>query len=315
MKGGKGARWTDEELIDKFTSKLKSELHRLKKDDKPFFLYYPATHPHVGSRRVKGQAHWPHERFKKTSQAGPYGDTIHELDWSVGEILKTLEELNIADNTLIIFSSDNGSSQRNFKGHKANSILRGGKGDLTEGGHRVPFVVRWPDKIKAGTKSKEIISLTDMMATFAAIIDKDLPKGVAPDSFNVFPALLGKTLPPDRLVVLSSGGTGDLAIRSGKWKLMLGHGNCGYKEFFGRSKPKPTDPPAQLFDLDNDLSEKTNLYMKNPEVVYHLLLELKKIVADENYNPSSLSKASEETPSIDDLNKMVKAFITNNRSR
>ena len=299
MEGGVGARWTDEELIDKFADKLVSELERLAEKQKPFFLYYPPSHPHIGSRAVKGNAHWPNARFKGTSQAGNYGDVVQELDWSVGVILDTLERLGLTGNTLVIFTSDNGGYTRNFNGHQPNGpILRGGKGDLVEGGIRVPFLAKWPGKIKPGTRSKEIVSTTDMLATVAAIIGKDLPQGAGPDSYNVLPALLGDELPhPDRPVVLSSGGTGAISIRSGKWKLIDGQGNCGYGEFRRKQpwpKPKAGDPPAQLYNMEEDLGEANNLYFKHPEIVHRLKATLEKIKANEDYNPTELENPKEE---------------------
>ncbi len=160
-------------------------------------------------------------------------------------------------------------------------ILRGGKGDLVEGGTRVPFVAKWPGKIPAGTVSKEIVSTTDMMATFAAIVDKELPEGAGPDSYNVLPAFLGEALPdPERPIVFVSGGTGALSLRSGKWKLIEGQGNRGYGEFRSK-KPvppaKPGDPPNQLYNLDEDLGEANNLYAKRPEIARRLEKALKTI--------------------------------------
>lgn len=282
MEGGEGARWMDEELIDKFADKLVSELERLAKNDRPFFLCYTPTHPHIGSRNVNGQQHWPHKRFAGTSGAGPFGDTIHELDWSVGRILESLERLGIADNTLVMFTSDNGGYPRKFNGHyPMGPVLRGGKGDLVEGGHRVPFVAKWPGRIPAGTVSREIVSTTDMLATFAAITGKKLPDGAGPDSYNVLPALLGGKLPDsDRPVVFTSGGTGALAIRMGKWKLIEGQGNRGYGEF-QRKKPWPTPepgaPPDQLYNLEEDLGEKNNLHDEYPEVVTRMKRKLEEI--------------------------------------
>ena len=274
MAGAEGARWRDEELIDQFVAKLVSQLESLAKQE-PFFLLYTPTHPHIGSQNVNGQAHWPNERFQGTSEAGPFGDVIHELDWSVGEVLDTLDRLELAEDTLVIFTSDNGGYTRDFNGHWPNGpILRGGKGDLVEGGHRVPFLARWPGKIRPGTRSTETISLTDMMATFAAIVGKQLPPGSGPDSFNVLPALLGKELPdPDRPLVMLSGGIGALSIRAGKWKLIDGQGNCGYAHFRAGKpvpEPRPGDPPAQLYDLDEDVGERNNLYDQHPEIVRRL---------------------------------------------
>ena len=282
MEGGEGARWKDEELIDKFADKLRWQLDKFAKQKQPFFLCYTPSHPHIGSRRVKNQAHWPHKRFAGTSQAGPFGDTIHELDWSVGEILKSLDRLGLVDNTLVIFTSDNGGYPRKFNGHyPPGPILRGGKGDLVEGGTRVPFVARWPGRIPAGIVSKEIVSTTDMMATFAAAIDKALPQGAGPDSYNVLPALLGKQLPdPDRPIVFVSGGTGALSLRSGKWKLIEGQGNRGYGEMRRKSPwpaAKPGDPPDQLYNLDKDLGEANNLYHQHPEIVARLKRQLEVI--------------------------------------
>ncbi|MCP4855780.1 MAG: arylsulfatase [Fuerstiella sp.] len=346
MEGGEGARWRDEELIDKFADKLVSQLERLAgeqkersgtrqefrhqndsspkalaasaTDQKPFFLYYTPTQPHIGSRVVKRNSHWPNERFQGTSEAGNYGDVVQELDWSVGEILDTLDRLGIAENTLVIFASDNGGYTRNFNGHQPNGhILRGGKGDLVEGGHRVPFLAKWPGKIKPGTRSKETISTTDMLATVAAIIGKDLPAGAGPDSYNVLPALLGKTLPhPERPVVLSSGGTGTISIRAGKWKLIDGQGNCGYGEFRNKQPwpvPKPGAPPAQLYNLDEDLGEANNLYTQHPGIVHRLKVGLEKIKADENYNPTALEQPKEKL-SIEQLNALFPKPQANLRS-
>ncbi|MFT5490054.1 MAG: hypothetical protein ACI8V5_000396 [Limisphaerales bacterium] len=218
---------------------------------------------------------------------------------TAGVILESLERLDIDDNTLVIFTSDNGGCPRQFNGHyPMGPILRGGKGDLVEGGTRVPFVARWPGKIKPGTVSKEIVSTTDMMATFAAITGKELPKGAGPDSYNVLSAFQGKALPdPNRPIVFVSGGTGALSIRAGKWKLIEGQGNRGYGEFRRKQPwpvPKPGAPPAQLYNLEEDLGEANNLYNQHPEIVHHLKAGLEKIKAEENYNPTALEQPKEK---------------------
>jgi arylsulfatase A len=288
MEGGEGARWKDEELVDKFTSKMIFQLEGFAKENastgsanspqrKPFFLYYAPHQPHI--------PHRPNARFKRTSQVGDYGDVIQELDWSVGEVLKALERLGFSENTLVIFSSDNGAGQygRPRQGHYPCGPLRGGKGDVTEGGFRVPLLARWPGIIKPGTRSAETISLTDMMATIAALTGQQLPEGAGPDSYNVLPALLGKKLPdPDRPIIMVSGGTGAFSIRSGKWKLIDGQGDCGYGEFGAGHpvpEPKPGDPPMQLYNLEEDLGENNNLYNQHPEIVQRLKQTLKEIKA------------------------------------
>jgi arylsulfatase A len=275
MEGGDEARWKDEELVDILTNKVVSQLEDFAKEDQPFFLYYSPHQPHI--------PHRPNERFKGSSQVGNYGDVIQELDWSVGEILNTLDNLGLTENTLVIFSSDNGAGHYGDPrmGHYPCGPLRGGKGDVTEGGHRIPLLARWPGKIEPNTRSQELVSLTDMMATFAAVIDKELPPNTGEDSYNVLPALLGKKLPdPDRPVVFSSGGTGALSIRVGKWKFIDGQGDCGYKEF-GSGKPhpepKPGDPPGQLYNLDEDMGETNNLYNKHPELVKMMKQKLEEI--------------------------------------
>ena len=306
MEGGIGARWRDEELIDKFADKLVSQLESLTEKQQPFFLYYAPSHPHIGSHSINGNAHWPNARFKGTSQAGNYGDVVQELDWSIGIILDNLDRLGLTENTLVIFASDNGGYNRDFHGHRPNgSLLRGGKGDLVEGGIRVPFLARWPGRIPPATRSTEVISTTDMLATFAAILDKPLSAGAGPDSYNVLSALVGQKHPyPERPVVLSSGGTGALSIRTGKWKLIDGQGNCGYGEFSADHpvpKPRTGDPPAQLYNLNEDPSETNNLYFERPEIVYRLKMGLKRIKENENYHPTRLEQPKKKI-SIEQLN-------------
>jgi len=283
MEGGEGARWKDEELVDKLTGKAVSQLEGLAKKQEPFFLYYAPYQPHIPNR--------PNARFKGTSQVAAYGDVIQELDWSVGEVLNALDRLGLGENTLVIFSSDNGPAGNGAPrdGHwPRGRTMRGGKGDIWEGGHRVPFIARWPARIKPGTRSSETICLTDMLATFAALTGKSLPPGAGPDSYNVLPALLGRKLPdPDRPMVMLSGGQGMLAIRHGKWKLIDGQGSGGYQ----KSKPQPGDPPAQLYDLEKDLGETANLYSQYPDIVQRLKQLLEKIKAAEQ-SPGGAPKAA-----------------------
>ena len=162
----------------------------------------------------------PHPRFKGTSSVGTRGDTIHELDDSVGTVLAALDRLHLADNTLVIFTSDNGGVMDDgyedvgsFDYHP-NAPLRGVKGSLWEGGHRVPFLARWPDRIKPGTTSAALIAHLDMPATLAALVGTAVPEGQCRDSVNVLPALLGESSHGRETFVAHSGGTrGPFALR------------------------------------------------------------------------------------------------------
>ena len=227
-------------------------MEKLANQEQPFFLYYAPHQPH--------RPFTPNARFRGASRFGVYGDFIEELDWSVGEVLEAVDRAGLAENTLVIFSSDNGglmnpASSRAQRGagygegeaapaapdaeHRANGpVLRGGKGDIWEGGHRVPFLARWPGKIEAGTRSEETISLSDMLATFAAVAGVELLPEAGPDSFNVLPALVEGNLDDSlrRPRVMQSGGiSGMLAIREGPWKLIDGQGGGGYQD--GKQEP------------------------------------------------------------------------------
>lgn len=277
MTGGKAARWRDEDMADTYTKKAIEFIDREK--DGPFFLYFAPHNVHVP--RV------PNERFKGTSKAGIRGDSIHELDDSISQLLAALDRLKLAEKTLVIFTSDNGGvSDDGYEDfgpaeHKMNGDLRGTKGTLFEGGHRVPFIARWPGKIKAGTESNALIAHVDMPATFAALAEVQLPPKAAPDSINVMATLLGyPTLKAERDTFIAHNGgiKGPLAIRHGSWKyIQAGGGNYGNPANEKASKEnapkgdatkgqdrKPKAVP-QLFNLAEDPSETNNLANKMPE--------------------------------------------------
>ena len=251
---------------------------------KPFFLHHAAQAVHLPS--------FPADQFKGKTQAGPHGDFIHELDYVVGELLATLDKLGVADNTLVVFTSDNGPEttsvihMRADYGHDGARPWRGMKRDQWEGGHRVPFLVRWPGKVKPGTTSAQLTSLTDVMATVAAIIGAELPNDAAEDSFNMLPALLGKDGGPIRPYLLQQafGGSRTLSIRRGNWKYLdhTGSGGNRYDNDPGlKSFILPdTAPgaPGQLYNLEADPGETRNLYFDQPQIVKELktLLEQSK---------------------------------------
>lgn len=240
--------------------------------DKPFFLYLPLTAPHTP---------WmPAVEFRDKSQAGYYGDFVAQVDASVGRVLKALDESKLSGNTLLIFTSDNGAWWRpediDKRGHRANDGLRGQKADIWDGGHRVPFLARWPGHIAAGSTSKELIGLTDFLATVAAVVGAKLPEDAGEDSSNLLPVLLGERR--DRLIheaIVHHSSDGTFGIRQGPWKLALALGSHGFST--PRDiKPKPGEAKGQLYNLDDDPREQRNLWLEKPEVVARLTALLDK---------------------------------------
>ncbi len=242
---------------------------------KPFFLYHAAQAVHLPS--------FPAKQFQGNSKAGPHGDFIFELDWVVGELMATLEKLGVADNTLVVFTSDNGPEttsvihMRADHQHDGARPWRGVKRDQWEGGHRVPFIVRWPGKVKPGTTSAQLTSLTDVMATVAAIIGARLPDNAAEDSFNLLPALLGEAAAPIRPYLLTQAFSGarTLSIRRGPWKFLDHPGSGGNNYEKDELKPfalpdTAPDAAGQLYNLATDPGEKVNLYFQRPELVREL---------------------------------------------
>lgn len=201
-------------------------------------------------------------------------------DWSVGRVLEAIEKNDIGENTLVIFSSDNGSYMFRRKeedldhlddpgiqgyhpsNHEANAMWRGTKADIWEAGHRIPFITRWPGQIESGTQCSETICLTDVMATLAEITGLSLPDNAGEDSFSLFPLMKGKDWPDQRAPVIHHSSRGMFSLRDGKWKMVFGSGSGGRQNPVG----KPFEEPYFLFDLENDPSETTNVIDKFPKV-------------------------------------------------
>ena len=254
MSGGKAALWKDTEITNTLTTEAVSFIERNKAD--PFFLYFA---PHC--------VHAPpitNPRFAGSSGLSNRADMMQELDWSVGEVLNTLDRLGLASNTLVIFSSDNGAYVIDENGHRPNGPWRGEKSQLWEGGTREPFIARWPGHITPGV-SAELVCLVDLSATAAAIVGKSLAGNEAPDSFNLLPMLLGKTNshPRDHVIVMS--GKGDLAIRQGPWKYIP---DLATANGWQAKVPKPGAKPAGagLFQLTDDPGETRNLIQEHPDI-------------------------------------------------
>ena len=259
----------DENVMDEITTQATKWLLQ-KRDDQPFFLYFAPVAIHF--------PYTPSEKTKGKSGCGLYGDWIHELDLSVGRILDTLDRMGVSENTLVIFTSDNGGvlmtkgDRPEAKAYQAglhcNGKWRGRKHSIYEGGFRVPFLVRWPGRVKAGTVCDETISLVDMYATVAAVIDRKIHsnKAVAEDSFNVLPAFLGATSPqPLRPSMILHSPNGNFAIRQGPWKYIEGKASLTLKKASRRD-----ELVAQLYHLRNDPGEQHNLLAKHPDVAQRL---------------------------------------------
>jgi arylsulfatase A-like enzyme len=265
--GGKAALWKDDEMSFVIAGKSCDFLETNK--DKPFFLYMATHNIHVP--RV------PNAKFKGKSDCGVRGDAIVEFDWMVGQVLEKLDKLGLAENTLVILRSDNGGVNDDngpdkvhgigdpdaTNGHKPNGVLRGTKGTVYEGGTRVPFVVRWPAKVKPGT-SDALMSQMDLLASFAALTGQSIPKGHAPDSENHLEALLGtKTTGREFLVEQSNAGA-PYGFRHGTWKLMP-------------PGPKAKEAGPVLYDLATDLSETKNVAAANADRVAAIRTKLAEI--------------------------------------
>jgi arylsulfatase A-like enzyme len=269
-----------EDVLPKLTE---NALALIKKQsaDKPFFLYLPLNAPHTP---------WmPTPEFRGKSGAGWYGDFVVQVDDALGRVMKALDEARLTDNTLLIFTSDNGahwlpSDIQEFT-HRANDGLRGQKADIWDGGHRVPFIARWPGVAKPGSVSTEIICQTDLMATVASIVGAKLPADAGEDSFDYSPVLRGQKL--DRSVreaVVHHSGDGTFGIRQGPWKLAMALGSHGFSDPKD-VKPTKDGPQGQLYNLDDDPEEKKNLWLEKPDVVKRLTLLLEKYQADGRSRP------------------------------
>lgn len=254
---------------------IRAQAAKTPAERKPWMLYlaYPAPH-----------TPWlPSEEFAGKSGAGMYGDFVMMVDAQIGRVLALLDETKITDETLVIFTSDNGplwnpEDVAKF-GHDATGGLRGMKGDAWEGGHRMPFIVRWPGRVKAGAVTDQTICFTDLLATFADICGKPLPTAAGPDSFSILPVLEDrqpKDQPVRGPIVMQAGSASTMMIRSGDWKLINQLGSGGFSKP-AKIQPEPGGPHGQLYHLRDDPAETKNLFLQYPEIVTRLEAEMQRI--------------------------------------
>ncbi len=270
MTGGKAARWVDEDIADVITRKATSFIEENR--NQRFFLYFATHDIHVP--RV------PHPRFAGKTGLGPRGDAIVQLDWCVGQILDTLDRLKLAEDTLVLFTSDNGpvvddgykdQAVEKLDGHRPSGPLRGGKYSLFDAGTRVAFIARWPGHVKEGA-SDALVCQVDFVSSFAGFGNRKLSATDAPDSHDILPALVGDTTTGrDHLVEHA----GSLTLIRGKWKYI--EPSNGQKLNRNNGIETGRDTVAQLYDLERDLGEKNNIAAEHPDVVREMEALLKKI--------------------------------------
>ena len=277
-------RWTAEAIMPTLTDKACEFINKQAKRGSSFFLYFAMTSPHTP---IAPTAEWQ----GKSGLQSKYLDYVMETDAMVGRVMETLEKSGIVENTLVIFTSDNGCNPKptntkslEAKGHFPSELRRGYKSDIWDGGHRIPFVARWPGKIKPGSRSDEIICLTDLMATSAEIIGAKLPDTAGEDSVSILPVLLGTANKPVREAVVHHSINGNFAIRQGQWKLELCPDSGGW------SKGTPVKTHGQLYDMSKDVGERSNEYAQHPEIVSRLTKLLEKYVADGRSTPGPTQK-------------------------
>jgi len=281
-----------EQVLPEITKRTVSFIDENADGEQPFFVYMPLPAPHTPIL--------PTEQFKgKSGLENPYGDFVIMVDWVVGQVMNALEEKGVADNTILIFTTDNGCSpQADFeqlasKGHDPSHVFRGHKADIYEGGHRVPFVVRWPAQVQPG-KSDQLVCTTDFFASVADVTGKEIPDIVAEDSFSFLPALNGKS--GDRNSIVNHSINGSFAYRKGDWKMIFCPGSGGW------SYPRPNAeiieklPAVQLYNLKEDVAEENNLQGDKNELLEQYRSELATIIKNGRSTPGAPQKNDGEYP-------------------
>ncbi len=263
--------WKFADILPEITRRAVGQVHQLAKQDKPFFLYFSQTSPH--------EPVVPSKRFQGKSGIAPIADFVMETDWSAGQVIKAVDDAGIADDTIVIFTADNGHSHYTgwpeliTAGHLPSGPYRGHKGDIWEGGHRVPLVIRWPKKIKAGTSSAQLVSLTDVFATCAELVDADLPQDGAEDSISFLAGALGKEQSRPRISAANHSNHGEFAYRNGDWKLVFR--NAVPNRSQSRGKPRL----VELYNLRNDIAEASDLSKAQPERVQTMSRQFESLIA------------------------------------
>ena len=263
-------------VLPTLTRKGVEYIQSRKGKEQPFFLYFPLPSPHAPIV--------PTDAFDGKSKAGAYGDYVAETDDTCGQLLTALRASGLESNTIVIFSADNGAEKyayvRDEKfDHWSSAPFRGLKRNIYEGGHHVPFLIKWPGVTKAGTVTDALISQVDLMATFAALVNFDLPKNAAEDSYNFQPWLKGESKTPPRSTMVHNTNAKDYAIRSGDWLLVDAKSGGSSPPAWNKKHHQPPDDdlPVELYNLKADISQQHNLAAEHPDKVTQLQALLKKL--------------------------------------
>ncbi|MEM9367176.1 MAG: arylsulfatase [Planctomycetota bacterium] len=281
-------------MLPRLTNQCVETIASLSQEEEPFFLYVPLGSPHTP---IVPSAEW-----QGRSTLGAYGDFVMQTDHVLVEILRTLDQYQIADDTLVIFTSDNGCSkaadikQLAAKGHIVSGGYRGSKADLWDGGHRIPFIVRWPRVVAAGSQSDQLACLNDLFATVASLLGQETPIGTCEDSVSFLPALSGNLIESTRRGVIHHSYSGHFAYRRGPWKLLLARGSGGWTSPREKDVPKGS-PKGQLYNLAKDPSEQHNVFEAEPSLVDSLLADLKHDITH--------GRSTNGPPSSNDTDKIV----------
>ncbi|MDO8541361.1 MAG: arylsulfatase [Opitutaceae bacterium] len=277
--------WQFDAILSEITRRASRQIRELAKDGKPFFLYFALTSPHEPVS--------PSKDFRGRSGIAPIADFVMETDWSVGEVLKAIDESGIGPDTLVIFAADNGHSHYTgwdhliAAGHKPSGPYRGHKGDIWEGGHRVPLILRWPGRVAENTTNSQLVCLTDAFATVAELVGTGLPAAGAEDSFSFLSSALGQEPPSaQRTTLINHSNFGEFAFRDGPWKLVFRN-----QAALAASRGKPR--VAELYNLETDIAEKRDVYAEHPEIARRMRQALEQLITQGASRP--LSGAANDT--------------------
>ena len=268
--------WRLQNILPEITRRAVKYIHQKANQDAPFFLYFSMTSPH--------EPVVPSKQFRGKSGIAPIADFVMETDWSAGQVIKAIDDAGIAEHTLVVFTADNGHShytgwdQLIEAGHFPSGPYRGHKGDVWEGGHRVPLVVRWPNRVAAGKSSTQLVCLTDIFATCAEIAGAEIPSIGGEDSLSFMPSLRGDQSPKQadgqrRTTLVSHSNYGEFAYRDGTWKLVFRMSGRNLEQ----SRGKPT--VAELYQLETDIDEQIDLSEQEPEIVKRMTEGLRAVIA------------------------------------